>query len=724
MADRRGYQWILFETACGVLAFLPALVLSGPVLAQEDQDGAGEPEEEIEQIIVTATLRETALQDVPLSVTALTGAELERINADSFSGYLERVPGVTVVDAGPGFQKIAIRGIADGGRLYTNTLTGIYLDNTPLDFAGVDPDLKLVDVARVEVLRGPQGTLYGSGSMGGTIRTVTNRPNYDEFEASVGSRYGDTRHGDTSFHIDGTVNLPVMEDRLAIRASAYRRDNGGYINDTVNDVADFNSEDTVGGRLAVGIKATDRLSFTLMGLHQDMDLDGFPDDDPDSPPLENAVTFTPENSGQEVDLYNALVDWDAGPVTLVSSTSGYEQDQLSTFDVSFAVRALLGLPEVAASTIVNTIDVERLVHETRVLSNDDGRWSWLAGVFYSDFENTIREQTALEGTGLLINSSLYSRLEQTAGFGEISWQLSDSLEGTVGLRVYKYDLESINTFHGAILQPPGMSQTFASEDGVSPKFNLAYAPNDGLMMYMQVAKGYRPGVGNEDWSAQCPDEDIVLQADSDTIWNYELGSKLTFANGRGFLNGSVYYIDWDDIQINLQLESCGFGQVVNAGAAESKGFDLEVTFFPTDNLEVSGNVAYTKAEVTEGAEALGGTNGEQIPMVPERTGNLLVRQAFPLSNDSKTAFVQANYHYVDKQRNMFSSNPAAGAVVLDDYYLINCRIGLSSDRWSAELYVDNVTDERIELDASTFLGVTEMTRNRPRTIGVSVRAYF
>lgn len=703
----------------------------------------------IEEIIVTARKREELIQDIPWSIRALSERELEQLGADDFLDYARTVAGLSFISFGPGFTKIVIRGVSEGRSTRNQATTGIYIDETPVTRNGINPDLRLFDVQRVEVLRGPQGTLYGSASMGGTIKVVTNKPDAGAFASKIDASYSGTRHGDGNAKVNAMVNIPVIDGKVAFRAVGYYRDTGGFIDSPDLGLNNVNDEEIWGARLAARFDVNEALTVTVSFMIQNSNIGPPPEDDLNFDPVSGEFVDIPDlkqsrlvENVQDDDqqIYNLTINYDFGWAELVSSTSYFKRSFFQMQDISDA----FGVPLTIDSDDPN----KDFIQETRLASTGDSRFAWLAGVFYSDRNKNgstaFASKDTLEGIlppfllgDALLDATLGGGNEQLALFGEVSFDITNSFQMTVGLRWFdvKTDFQVFATglFAGA---PPGapplIEDLKSSESSVNPKFLLSYRVSGDALLYAQAAQGFRIGGTNQvsTVSGACGPELAELGLseppstfDSDSLWNYELGAKTSWLDNRLILNGAIYYIDWSDVQVSRVLFSCGFAFTDNAGRATSKGFELEMRALPMAGLELTGSLSFSDVEI--GGDpgilaSLGAVNGEAMPGVPKWTFSFSVEVNIPLAS-GLVGLVRGDYQYVDSSPSDFS---LTGPMEVGGYHLGNIRVGVSGDGWQVSVFVNNVWDERASLAAIAQGGRPFVVRNRPRTVGVNVRKTF
>lgn len=733
----------VFKTRQSITMMLGLLVGSvscGSALAQEarPETDPGVMDNKLEEIVVTATKRDVPVQDLPMGITALSERQLEESVFRVFQDYAATVPGLSFRGQGTNRNKIAIRGITDGASVLTQPTTGIYLDETPINFTGFDPDIRLVDVSRVEVLRGPQGTLYGAGSVGGTVRVITNKPDFSGFswKANLGTSFTD--NGGQNSEFDGALNVPIIEDKAAIRFVGYYSDEDGFVDDVVSGDKDVNDVETSGGRVSLDANIGDAFSVTATAIFQNVSQGSLARDDLATPALTQQA-FVPEFQEDELRMMNLLMKYDFSGATLVSSTTYFEHDVDSILDTTNVIASLglIAAPP-APALIDDAFTIDNFVQEMRLTSNGDGKLRWLIGGFYSDRTVLVDEANIVPnfdsvsslpfpiGTDVLLQLNTNTENSQAALFGEISFDLSQNVEVAAGLRWFDYELSTDQTQESLILGD-GVSQQSGDETGLTPKISLSYRPTDEALLYAQAAMGFRQGVPNSNIDAFCLDdlEDLGFSttpfADADSVWNYEVGGKTSWLGNRLIVNAAAYWIDWDDIQVRAKLP-CGFNLFVNGAAARSKGAELEFRAILGEALEIRGGVSYTDAKILEGGSALGAADGEKIPNVPRWTASINAAYRFGLSN-SLDGFLSGQVQYVGERPNEFSSAPSASRVELDSYSTGNLRAGITNGtrKWQVAIYATNVWDERAEIWGEFGRPHNAVYRNRPRTIGLEVK---
>lgn len=653
-------------------ACISAVVMAAPVVfAQEERSSRFE----VEEVIVTATKRESTIQDLPFSINAQTQDDIQRTGATNLEDLSRSVAGLAIQNLGPGQSQVAIRGVSAGQIVRdqpgVKEQVGVYLDESVISLSLFTPDLDLFDLNRVETLRGPQGTLFGSGSMGGTVRYITNQPNLDEFEGLVEANLHTVTDGEEGGHLKGAVNIPFADGKAALRVVGYATEYAGFIDAFGENGAkdsDVNSGDRTGGRIALTWEPTDNLSITPRIIYQKLDMDGFNRQEVFNIYANPYTTTRPaidldereqyllvdEGFEDETTIADIVVNWGLEPfdVTFVGSYTDREilvsRDASAltgsvSSDLGFATSGIL-LP----SNLQDSTDVEQYTAELRLSSNNDGNFHWLAGVFWSDTEREYSqslptpgydvETDAALGAGTAAgaangfgadspyNAFLPYDLEQKAVFGEINYDVTDRLHLTVGARWYDYEEE--RDFISGGLFSNGDNQTDETEsDGFTPRVMASYDLNEEVVINAQVAKGFRLGGVNDPLNASlCTGSDLATfgsfqEYDDETMINYEVGFK---ANWNGVtLNAAAFYADIEDLQVTLDAGSCSSRISFNVPDAHSQGIEFELGGNVSEGLYVSLAGSFLEAEFdstvrdASGAILGGVEDGNRLASVPE-----------------------------------------------------------------------------------------------------------
>ena len=724
-----------------VAAAVATALMTNSAWAQEKPESTN-----LDEVVVTAQKVSQSVIDVPLSISVLGADDLERTQSANIQDYVKLVPGLQLTQAQPGFGRLALRGINTNGVAST---VGVYVDETSFgsssglaNGAVLAGDFDTFDVARVEVLRGPQGTLYGASSLGGVLKYVTNEPQTDSFEGRVRGSFESVDGGDMSYSGAGVVNIPVS-DSVAIRASGFYRSVGGFIDSigtvdegsgATSDVAnDINGSTVSGGRASMLFKPSETFSLQLTAFIQDIDNDassGVDSDYATSDTLYGGLTqsqFVPEAAGISYRVYNATAIWDLGFGDLTSATSYGKNQQDYRQDITM----LLGGLE---SYIEQTTSVERISQEFRLASHVNEKVDWLIGAYYNDEDGLIYQNVHVVEPGTLNDIDFFlgegtidSKYQEYAAFANVTIKFTPSFDLTLGGRYSNNDQDVVQNADGPLfgVAEPTVTSSDSSEDvftySIAPKFKL----NDRMAIYARVAKGFRPGGPN----VIAPDAGAPTTYGSDSTLNYELGFKGENEARTVAWDVTAFHIDWEDIQLLAVVN--GIGINTNAGTATSDGVEASLMFRPVDQLKLSLTGAYTDAQLTEDADPIlvGGRDGDRLPYTPKTSYSASADYEWPLA-DGRSAYLGATFSHLDDVPAAFSAAYVAefgGQRYLPAYDMLDVRAGWDFGTVAVELFGRNLTnDEGKTSDAggNTPNGAISTGVIRPLSYGVTVTAEF
>jgi iron complex outermembrane recepter protein len=780
-------------SACLLAASMMAPVaFAAPQGSSSAAASAGPEAPELEVVLVTAQKRGAqALNDIPASISALSADDLARSGATSFQDLAGVVPGFAVFDTGPNQKKIKLRGVSGSSESEPNETVGVYLDDISItnpggtnNENGASPDFSLYDVERIEVLKGPQGTLYGAGSMGGTVRYITRLPDPSQFAADARVRLGTTKQGDASYEGNGMLNLPLVADRVALRlVSSYDRD-GGFIDNAAPEVGtgygpagkvpgedNYNEARSWMIRSNLLADVTDAVRMQLKYVHRDVDVTGL-----SSVPRANELVANypiEPFAEDEMDIGNLVFDLSLGSATLTSSTSYLERTSLARRDLTPLGRGYLQLVSGVADAappigLYNRNRSKEFSQEVR-LSAKSGRLQYVVGAYYSKLKKEFVQDgpweglvdwigvngapAALDGKEPIAStvrgvsaynfyqSDVDQDLTQVALFGEATYTLSDRWELTLGGRFFDTKQTSLFTADARavfVTDDADFRDAELKEDGFNPKATLSFKPNDDLLLYVTAARGFRVGGFNQPVStnAQCLaefDERLGFNPNdrpafkSDTLWSYELGAKSAFADRRAQLSGSVYHIDWKDIQLRNPL-TCGFTFFDNASTAEIDGVEAAFSMLLASDFKLSLSGSYVDAKLTAASLTTGGVEGERLLGIPEFSGTLSAEYQFLLGTRLES-YARVDVSHTGSYESYFSGQMYGGAPqnrTIGNYTIANLHVGTEVEQtgWSFELYVNNLTDELAATGAQNDIFGDVVFRNRPREIGLLVGKSF
>jgi len=679
------------------LALTMSAGMVGTAAAQDDTEARQKT------VIVTATKRAATIQDVPFSINAQTAEDIARTGAGNLEDVARSVAGLSIQNLGPGQSQVSIRGVSAGQIVRdqpgVKEQVGVYLDESVISMSLFTPDLDLFDLNRIETLRGPQGTLFGSGSVGGTIRYITNQPNVDEFEGSAEASINQIEGGGTGGHLKGAVNIPFGEGQGAIRLVGYHTEYGGYI-DAIKPGGsieeDVNSGNRTGGRVAVTFKPSSTITLTPRIVYQEIEADGF-----NRSEAFNWLSGTPAIGGHrqfllrdeafkdETMIADFTATFELGSVDLTSVTSFIDRDILVSRDASaltHSVSADLSFdPAIfdVPSNLRDTTAYESFTQEVRLTSATDSPLQWLVGAFYADADRSYKQRLPTAGydaaTDIALgagtsaavangfgadnpfNSDLDYSLQQIAIFGEASYEFTDQLTVTAGGRFY--DFEEDRTISSGGLFANGDSGTVdtTASDGFNPRILASYEVNDQLTLNAQASQGFRLGGVNDPLNGTlCSPADLTIfggfqSYDDETLWNYEAGFKAQ--TGNVTFNSAVFYNDISDLQVTLDAGTCSSRVVFNVPDAHSAGLEWELGWSPSDNLDLSfaGTLIESQfdATVVDGTSAvIGGIrDGNRLPSTPETQFAVsgYYHWATPWAGNDAEAFVSGSLQYIGTQ---------------------------------------------------------------------------
>jgi len=742
------------------------LLMLGAVEAQSaevpkapQQDAEKGANSQLEEIVVSATRREMSLQDVPLSITAFSQEELTAKGIVGYEGLGLETAGAVLNRPTQNFNNFSVRGVATNGyNANLQSTVAIYIDELPISANGnstvLDPTL--FDVERVEFLRGPQGTLFGSGSLSGAVRILTKSPNLNEFEAATLVDAGAVDSDALRQRYNGMVNIPLIEDELALRVVGFYRNEEGYLYNAGTDTENANALEAAGGRAILQWEPREDLSIRLMALHENSEPE---DSSLTSPQLGSRVRISdrPDQFHANLKSYNATVTYELENATLTSSST------LSSFDQLFYVDLAGTFNHAIAFALDADAYDDTFVQEIRLVSDTGTAFDWAVGGFYFDkrrdvdynYRSSPEFLEAAQITGL--EDEYYQRFgthinsRETAVFGELTWNASDVFWLTGGIRYGETEVQGFtepggynsNYFATALSFVPGEVTTFPMEEvvgekgkdrGPSYKLSASYKPADNLTSYATLSTGFRVPVVNARAGSvsQIDPNDIIIPdgADSDKLTNFELGLKGDWFDNRLSTNLAAYYINWEDIQVQANRVSDQIQFATNIGQARTMGFEFELNALLTDNLTVALTGSLNDSEVTDltASEAAisGAEEGLQLAF-PSFQGAAVMTYNFDIGSDTQ-GFITGSVQHVGGFPNQFPNVPGNPSAVSptygesDSYEKYNLSVGAYiGEDLTVTLYGENLADD----DSITYIHPEGFFDSRfgtqqPRTYGVRV----
>lgn len=679
------------------------------------------PATQLSDIVVTVERRPETPEEVAAALTAIPGLQLEHGGAADMIGVASLTAGMTVTNLGSGRNKILLRGMSDGAFTgLTQSTVALYLNQIPITYSAPDPDLKLIDIDRIEVLRGPQGTLYGTGPIGGVIRTITRQPDLGSFYGEVSLTRSETRSGGPNSDYSAMLNLPIPGGQAAIRAVAYEEHFSGYINDVALNLPRVNEGARRGGRIALAARLAPEWNLGLGLVHQSIETEDT------HYVIRGLGRFRRANLVREPHEN----DFDAAYVTLggqgewgrLDASVGYvRHDFQSRFDASPA------LLKFGSRQLIGALDEDKgiaLLTGELTLASPRGRdFRWLAGAFLSTSDTrtgtTVSALRPIPGVAYTERRS--DRLEEIAVFGEVTQDLTSRLSLTAGARYYdaSYGVGS-RMVQGAVERLfSGAGRT----NGLSPKLALAYRLDDRWNLYAQISRGHRAGGFNTAGPAGQRFTNAVgmpgREYGGDTLWNYEGGAKGFLWNGALRARIAVFMARWRNIQSDQFLPS-GLAYAVNVGDGANKGLEIETTWRPTSGVEIRTNALFADPEITRPSAVFNSRGDAGLPGVPAISANIAASYHRPLRSGLELV-ADGHLAYVGASRLTFDAERRSR---MGDYVTGRVSLGVEASWWSATAFVDNPFDT----EANTFAfgdpfrlpeGLA-MTPLRPRTIGLTL----
>lgn len=668
-----------------------------------------------EIVVVTATKRREVAADLPYSFTVVTAQQLASERSRTVTDLTTDIAQLTTTNLGPGEDKIFLRGLTDSivpG--LSESVVGVYLDDVRIGDDEPDPDLELVDVDRVEVLNGPQGTLYGSGSIGGLVRIVTRQPEMDQFAAAASASLAETKFGGFSNTADAVVNLPLPEEDAALRLVAYTRKDAGYIDEARLGIAEANTTSVAGGRAALQFEPTAKWSATLAFAYQHISAaDAQYLDAPQTLFVRQDYVLQPHH---EAFLEgNLTVDGDLGFSDLVSATALVDRQHAEQFDASFAWPLLTGFP-IGPSPFDDSRHIRSYTHESRLVSKPAAHWKWVAGIFLAhkeeDFASTLAGPDS-SGTRIVARDEHRDDMSSEAAiFGEATYAFDSRLSVTAGLRAFDA-WDNVKAHIVSILGDGAVFRGSNNRPGITPKVVLAYKVWPSLLTYAQISEGYRLGGLNVDGpvGAAAGDDNSFR---SDVLWNYEIGAKASLFNGMVVANGATYVDRWSNVQAD-QIGNDGSFFILNAGTVRNLGAEADVTVLPIQNLSLRGNFFWNNASLSHSNPLLVHSEGI-LPAVPRTKFAVTARYDLPIGR--LDVFTAGEYGYIGRSHLGFDET----APTMGGYHIANIRAGIVFRNWEVQIFANNLQreDENTFGFGNPFDPNPQTTPPRPRTIGVGV----
>lgn len=730
----------------------------------------------LQEVVVTAQKTSESLTKVPISITAVSGSALEEGHITDYADLSRAVPNVSFASfGGPGQSNIEIRGIASQAGSAT---TGIYLDDVPISVLNIyttgATEPRFFDIDRVEVLRGPQGTLWGAGSMGGTIHFVSNQPDLNHFSGSVNTSVGGTQRGGFNYEGDSVINVPLAEGVAALRIGGLYDHESGWIdrfpvgpygvpNGPLADTH-INTADTAVLRATLEWRPTDALSVTPAVFIQRVKTGG-QDTFSLALPEFQSPTLVPETARDEYAMMSLTAKADLGWSDLTSITGYFWRSDDRNIDGTVYDSGFIAGPygplqaltprspagETALGALPAPVQFNtniNQIHEELRLSSRSGpgdSWSWLVGLFYSRARTGLLDNEHIPGFGATFaqyyhdstenllgdpftNDLVYYAFsefvnEQKAVFGQITYMPLAGLKLTAGAR-YEQSTEKLNFYTSGYLS--GGTPTYggnASGSATTPKVAASYELTANSLIYASAAEGYRDGGVNRPVPIPLCSNDLeqlgLTQAPAsykaDKLWSYELGAKTKGFDNALTLSGALFDIRWNNIQTDIILPTCTFDIKDNIGSAESKGVEFELNDRLSEHFRVTLAGNYTSAKIVDPVTILGVQKGDRVPGVPEYSVSTSGEYTQRIGNDARGRLA-LNAQWI---------GPSQGVIYHGDpdfdrpsYFVMGGTAGIKWDRFDLSVFITNLLNQDKAIQRPNIAGVEYGITVRPRTYGI------
>lgn len=703
------------------------------VQAAEQAVASSQPDTE-ETIVVTATRRPESVLDVPMSISAVSERQLQQAGALQVEDVVHMVPGVAYTENSSGQAVLAVRGIQTSA-VFGNVqqAVALYYDDVPvldLTIPWTVPRLQLFDVNRVEVLRGPQGTLFGAGALSGAIRIITNKPDLSDFHAATEESLTTTKGGGVGGTVNVMVNAPLVRDQLAVRAVGYYDYTAGWIdNPTLGDNR-TNRGKVYGGRIEARWTPSSNLELIATAAQEvsrPHDSAYVPYGSHSDTANFRVRTFNTDNDK----IFNLAATYSMPWATLTSSTSYMDRHATGSLDFSNFANLLTGLT--AVSPLIDRFKTNDFLEEVRLASSGDHRFKWLIGGFFEKYHFNLHEEITQQGvsgigfpTDHLEDIGIHTKINDHAIFGEASYDIAAGLTLTAGARYSHYSIKTHQdkAISGTTLfdGPPSTLDRSARNSSVTPKVSLSYKPTKDVMVYVLADKGFRTGNSNLAPSTDpFTGQPLPESYEPDSLWNYEVGAKLSLLDHRLDINADAFYIDWKKIQLQVRAPS-GFPYTDNAGTATSKGVEIQVVGRPTNSTEFGTSLAFTDAKLTSVSAGVPGAQvGDKLPGSAPFTAYLYGQYRMPVSQGANL-LLRADYSYTGREFSDLGNKNNPAALRYGKYSGIGARATLQKDQYEFGVFVENLLNNRGRIAARAYFFDNVQVRQTPRTIGAVLRA--
>lgn len=729
------------------LAAVTASVGSTGAFAQSaDTDG----EMVLEEIIVTAGRREQSLQDVPAAVTAIDPGDFTAKGLKQVGEILNYTPGVTFTDIGTkGFGNISARGVPQSSAI---PVFGVYLDDTPIStnttFAGGSTvlfDAMLMDVERVEVIKGPQGTLYGATSVGGMMRYISRDPALQELRVTAGADIATTKDGEISQVYNGRVSVPLIKDKLGITVSGFWQDAGGYV-DQMDPATGNLVEEDVDGSENLGYAAdllftpTDALSIRLKYMKQETDY-GIDSSvqlatyTSDESLIDGYTTISePGENYLDYEIMSGSINYDFDSVTLTATSSHVEYKFGGISDLTAAYGPAIDFfdgraPGTTTSVLLDLLaGSKKFVQEVRLTSERMGNFEWIAGLYYSDETSQNNQDVIATPAFDLLTISFPSDYKEFAGFGDVTYYFNEKFDVTAGMRLSKSKTTLSYVSTGLLLGTADFTSDPIKDTVDTYLFSARYRPTDNLSLYTRVASGYRPASANLPILDPATGDNLAPpMIDPDNAWSYEVGVKGSTEDGVFGYDVAVWRIDWSNFQSFTSFSGVNTGGNASDGL-KAHGFEGSFLLRPTTGLSLTANVAYSRSKLNSDEPGFGGVEGEQIPDLPKWKGSILADYMFDVT-DSWSGNAGFGVRYTGKFMSSYGASTSTYPVEVEARTLVDANLSFTNGNVTLGLYATNLFNKRAMQGRTDNIlggGSSDSTAifERPRTVGANIKVDF
>ncbi len=681
----------------------------------------------VSELVVTAAKRPASLDQLPAGVSAISRDQIAVTGAGDVGQTVGQVAGLLTTNLGPGRDKLLIRGLSDGaftGRARSTVST--YLDEAPLNYNAPDPDLRLVDVERIEIVRGPQGALYGSGALSGIYRIITRRPDLEGMAGGLGGVFALTQSGEPSREIEGYLSVPILEGTAALRIAGYHDYRGGYLDDTRSGEKDVDRTVRNGGRISLRLRIADDWEVNARAATQHLR-------SKDAQYVIAALgprRVAPFREGHDNDFSHAAITIGGrvGSVDVISSAAYVHHTFTSLYDATAAGPNPFGRPASDVGVYLENNRVKMLVEDLLIRSNSGRRFNWLAGAFASlNLERAPSQADFVSPSGsavLAYREDRKDRLEELAVYGEVDYEFAEGWTASLGGRLFRTRVRTSADVrvHPGVLFAMSRSVDYArSFESFSPKISIQRRLANGSQFYALISEGYRPGGFNTAGVQRLRAERTFFAADR--LRNYEVGAKLRLFEGRMAARWAAYYDEWSGVQTD-QYRPTGLSYTTNVGDARIAGLEAEVGYDWDFGLSLQANGLLTRSDMTNKNVSFTGPVADELPGVPRTSGGVLAIYQRDLAGDLVMRLT-GEAGYVGRSAISFD---AAVTGKMGDYVRARFSAELATDVWTAALFVSNPLNDDSDTFAYgnpfTFRSLRQVTPQRPRTVGLRLAANF